>query len=279
MIYENQRFTGERAKFAEKKSVFNNCIFDDGESPLKESSEIELNGTNFQWKYPLWYCSNVVADNCSFLEMARAGIWYTNDILMKNTLVEAPKIFRKCRHVVLEKVQLMNASETLWQCSEVMMNDVVAKGDYFAMNSSNIVANNFSLAGNYGFDSCSNIEINNSKLLTKDAFWNCENVIVRDSYICGEYLGWNSKNLYFENCVIESLQGLCYIDGLVLKNCKLLNTNLCFEYCANIQAEIDGDIVSVKNPISGMIVADKIGEIILESDKINPNQTLITQRK
>ncbi len=279
MIYENQRFTGERAKFAEKKSVFNNCIFDDGESPLKESSEIELNGTNFQWKYPLWYCSNVVADNCSFLEMARAGIWYTNDILMKNTLVEAPKIFRKCRHVVLEKVQLMNASETLWQCSAVMMNDVVAKGDYFAMNSSNIVANNFSLAGNYGFDSCSNIEINNSKLLTKDAFWNCENVIVRDSYICGEYLGWNSKNLYFENCVIESLQGLCYIDGLVLKNCKLLNTNLCFEYCANIQAEIDGDIVSVKNPISGMIVADKIGEIILESDKINPNQTLITQRK
>lgn len=279
MIYENQRFTGERAKFAEKKSVFNNCIFDDGESPLKESSEIELNGTNFQWKYPLWYCSNVVADNCSFLEMARAGIWYTNDILMKNTLVEAPKIFRKCRHVVLEKVQLMNASETLWQCSAVMMNDVVAKGDYFAMNSSNIVANNFSLAGNYGFDSCSNIEINNSKLLSKDAFWNCENVIVRDSYICGEYLGWNSKNLYFENCVIESLQGLCYIDGLVLKNCKLLNTNLCFEYCANIQAEIDGDIVSVKNPISGMIVADKIGEIILESDKINPNQTLITQRK
>lgn len=279
MIYENQRFTGERAKFAEKKSVFNNCIFDDGESPLKESSEIELNGTNFQWKYPLWYCSNVVADNCSFLEMARAGIWYTNDILMKNTLVEAPKIFRKCRHVVLEKVQLMNASETLWQCSEVMMNDVVAKGDYFAMSSSNIVANNFSLAGNYGFDSCSNIEINNSKLLSKDAFWNCENVIVRDSYICGEYLGWNSKNLYFENCVIESLQGLCYIDGLVLKNCKLLNTNLCFEYCANIQAEIDGDIVSVKNPISGMIVADKIGEIILESDKINPNQTLITQRK
>lgn len=279
MIYENQRFTGERAKFAEKKSVFNNCIFDDGESPLKESSEIELNGTNFQWKYPLWYCSNVVADNCSFLEMARAGIWYTNDILMKNTLVEAPKIFRKSRHVVLEKVQLMNASETLWQCSAVMMNDVVAKGDYFAMSSSNIVANNFSLAGNYGFDSCSNIEINNSKLLSKDAFWNCENVIVRDSYICGEYLGWNSKNLYFENCVIESLQGLCYIDGLVLKNCKLLNTNLCFEYCANIQAEIDGDIVSVKNPISGMIVADKIGEIILESDKINPNQTLITQRK
>ena len=43
--------------------------------------------------------------------------------------------------------------------------------------------------------------------------------------------------------------------------------------------EIDGDIVSVKNPISGMMVADKIGEIILESDKINPNQTLITQRK
>ena len=32
--------------------------------------------------------------------------------------------------------------------------------------------------------------------------------------------------LRFINCTIESLQGLCYIDNLVMKNCKLINTTL-----------------------------------------------------
>lgn len=278
MTYENERFTGERAKFAENDAIFNNCIFDDGESPLKESSNLEINSSFFEWKYPLWYCKDVRIKNSNFLEMARAGIWYTTNLMMQNTLVQAPKSFRRCKRISLENVQLVNAEETFWHCSDVFLKDVTVRGDYFFMDGKNVVAENLNVSGNYGFDSCSNLEIKNSKLLTKDAFWNCENVIVKDSYICGEYLGWNSKNFRFENCVIESLQGLCYIDGLVLKNCKLLNTNLCFEYCSNINAEILGHVESIKNPVSGMIVADSIGEIILEDDRISAENTLIVQR-
>ncbi|WP_370784283.1 DUF3737 family protein [Faecalibacillus intestinalis] len=36
------------------------------------------------------------------------------------------------------------------------------------------------------------------------------------------------KNITFVNCKIESLQGLCYIEGLKMVNCKLINTTLCF---------------------------------------------------
>ena len=63
-----------------------------------------------------------------------------------------------------------------------------------------------------------NVEIHNAKMLSKDAFWNSENVTVYDSFISGEYLGWNAKNLTLVNCTIESLQGMCYIDNLVMKN-------------------------------------------------------------
>ena len=91
---------------------------------------------------------------------------------------------------------------------------------YFVMNCENVRVYGLNLDGNYGFDGCKNLLVEDSKLLSKDAFWNCENVTVRNSFISGEYLAWNSKNVTFENCVIESLQGLCYVQNLVLRGCQ-----------------------------------------------------------
>lgn len=119
------------------------------------------------------------------------------------------------------------------------------------------------------------MEVHNARMLSKDAFWNAENVTVYDSVIHGEYLGWNSKNLTFINCTIESLQGLCYIENLVMKNCTLLNTTLAFEYSTGIDAQINGKINSVMNPSGGVIQADEIEELIMEKDKINPADTQI----
>lgn len=118
------------------------------------------------------------------------------------------------------------------------------------------------------------MEIHNAKLLSKDAFWNSENVTVYDSVISGEYLGWNSKNLTLINCTIESLQGMCYIENLVMKNCKLVNTTLAFEY-STVDVEIQGGIDSVINPTSGVIRADSIGTLIMEPERVNPADTEI----
>ncbi|UZP76635.1 DUF3737 family protein [Paenibacillus polymyxa] len=95
----------------------------------------------------------------------------------------------------LTNVDLPNAQETLWNCADIHLNHVTAKGDYFGMNSANITIDDFTLAGNYAFDGAKNMEIRNAKLISKDAFWNCENITVYDSLIIGEYLGWNSKNI------------------------------------------------------------------------------------
>ena len=122
------------------------------------------------------------------------------------------------------------------------------------------------------------MEIRNAKLLSKDSFWNSENVTVYDSFISGEYLGWNARNLTLVNCTVESLQGMCYIDNLVMKNCKLLNTTLAFEY-STVEADITGRIDSVMNPSGGRISAESIGELILEKDKIDPSKTVIVCRE
>lgn len=273
-IVKRQILTGERAGFMSRNKKYVDCIFENGESPLKESRDIELEGSMFKWKYPLWYCHNVLARNTTWFEMGRSGVWYTENITVQDSVIEAPKNFRRCSGVTLENVTLPNAQETLWSCSNVKLSHVTARGDYFGMNSSDVAIDGFVLDGNYCFDGGKNIVVRNSKLLSKDSFWNTENVTVYDSYIFGEYLGWNSRNLTLVNCTIESLQGFCYIENLTLKNCKLINTTLAFEY-SSVDAEVTGKIDSVFNPTSGRIQADKIDELILEADKIHPEMTKI----
>ena len=253
-------------------------VFEDGESPLKESENIELEKSTFKWKYPLWYCKDIKVKNCIFTSTARAGIWYTRNISLTDCDVPAPKSFRRSTNISLENITMPNALETLWSCKGVTMKNVKAQGDYICMNCEDMDIDNFDLLGNYAFDGAKNITIKNSKLLTKDAFWNSENITVINSEIRGEYLGWNSKNLTLINCTLESLQGLCYIENLVLKNCRLVNTTLAFEY-STVDADIDGGVDSVLNPSGGKITADFIGELKIEKDKVDPEKTVIVYRK
>lgn len=167
-----------------------------------------------------------------------------------------------------------NAGETLWNCDGIRMKQVSAKGDYFAMNSSNMVIDGFELVGNYSFDGAENVEIRHARMLSKDAFWNSKNVTVYDSFISGEYLGWNAKNLTLINCTIESEQGMCYIDNLVMKDCRLLNTNLAFEY-STVDVNVNNTIDSVLNPSGGSIYAGDIREIIMDASKVDVSKTEI----
>ena len=271
-------YEGERALYNSHNLHLVEATFANGESPLKESSDIELSGGIFKWKYPLWYCKRIKAIGTTLLDTARSGIWYTHGIEMTDCFIEAPKTFRRSSGITLRRCHLPNAQETLWSCRDIELYDVTAKGDYFALNAENIKCKNFVLDGNYAFDGAKNIEIRNAKMLSKDSFWNTENVTVYDSLIIGEYLGWNSKNLTFVNCTIDSNQGMCYMENIKMVNCKLLNTDLCFELSV-VDAEITSPIISVKNPISGRIHAERIGEIILDEDMIDPKRTEIITDK
>jgi len=114
------------------------------------------------------------------------------------------------------------------------------------------------------------VVIRNAQLDTKDAFWESENITVYDSRITGEFLGWYAKNLRLVNCQIGGSQPLCYCENLVLENCRFdPDANLAFEY-SSVQATIQGAIPSVKNPTSGFIKADSIGQVILDENIKKP---------
>lgn len=267
---KNKVFNEERALFRSSDLKISTTVFDKGESPIKESRNIEVSESLFRYKYPFWYTNNIKVDRCTWFDMARAGVWYCRDIDVTDSLIQAPKNFRRCDNVSLRNVTFTNAAETFWHCNNVKLKDVRVKGDYFAMDCSNMEIDGLILDGNYSFDGVKNLTIKNSQLISKDAFWNTENVTVENCFITGEYIGWNAKNLTFINCTIESLQGLCYIDNLVMKNCNLFNTNLAFEF-STVDADIHGDVESVLNPTGGIIKAEHIGELIIEKDVVDPS--------
>ena len=53
-------YTGERALFMLANASISEATFCDGESPLKESVNIDIDKCTFDWKYPIWYAKNIV---------------------------------------------------------------------------------------------------------------------------------------------------------------------------------------------------------------------------
>lgn len=271
----NHYFDGERILYGLKDADLDGIIFGHGESPLKEAKNINLKNSIFKWKYPLWYDDQVKVDNTTFETMSRSGIWYTKNITITNSALQAPKLFRRAENIKLDHVHFSDAEETMWTCKNIRITNTQINGDYFGKDSENIYLDHVSVIGNYVFDGAKNIEVHNSTFISKDAFWNCDHVTIYDSVIDGEYLAWNTQNITFINCKIESDQGLNYIDGLKMRKTALLHTDLAFERVANVDAEITSKIDSVKNPISGKISAPAIGQLIMDKSKIDPAKTQI----
>lgn len=274
---ENQTFGGERPLFASKDLRLVNVTITPGESALKECSDIEADRCEFQGKYPFWHVDRFIIDNCIFREGARAALWYSKHLLMTDTLVEAPKMFREMTDLTLENVDIPDAQETLWHCHDVKLKNVkVAKADYLFMHSSDITIENYRQQGNYSFQYCKNVVIRNAVIDSKDAFWGTEDVTVYDSTITGEYLGWHSKRLKLVNCHIAGTQPLCYATDLVMENCTMdSDADLAFEN-STVNATILSPVTSIKNPRSGKISAKSIGEIILDENIKQPADCTIT---
>lgn len=272
--YENERFTGERALYGIKDSIIENSIFDDGESPLKEVNNVEIFNSEFKWKYPLWYSKNVKVTNCKFEVMSRSGIWYTENLLIDKCTSVTPKTFRRCKNLKVFNSSFKNAAESMWECEDVYIKDSYFEGDYLLKNARNVIIENLELNGNYVCDGAKHVLVKNSILNARDAFWNCEDVVVIDSIINSEYIAWNSKNIKFINCKIDSIQPFCYVENLILENCKMFNANLSFER-STVKGNVLNKIDSIKNPYEIELFCKGYDELILEEGIVNKDKIKI----
>lgn len=278
-IIKEQTFSAERALYNTCDAVIENCRFEgeeDGESFLKQSRNITVKGCFMDLRYPMWHVESLTLTDCEMTVNCRAALWYDKDAIIDGCKMNGIKALRECERVTLKNTAA-NSPEFGWRCDDVRIENCAVTSEYAFFESKNISAVGLDFSGKYSFQYVVGAEIVRSKLKTKDAFWHSKNVTVVDSDIDGEYLGWYSEGLTLINCRIRGTQPLCYCKRLKLVNCTMEGCDLSFEY-SDVSADIRGEILSVKNPKSGRIVADGYGEIII-GNAVFPVEAKIEKRK
>ncbi|MDE6504238.1 MAG: DUF3737 family protein [Clostridia bacterium] len=262
-VIENKTYDEERALYHLENAIVRRCVFAgeaDGESVLKECRGVTVEHSSFSLRYPLWHAENYFLDHCDMDENTRAALWYCKNGTIAKSLLGGIKAVRECDGVELVNCNIVSP-EFGWRSKNVTMTECQAESEYFMFESKNLKLNKVTFNGIYSFQYVKNATIENCIFATKDAFWHSKNITVKNSVLKGEYLGWYSDGLTLINCVISGTQPLCYCKNLKLINCKTEGCDLAFEY-SDVHANILGDIISVKNPKSGKIFADKVGETI-----------------
>ena len=262
-IIENKTFDEERALYGSDGVRAVGCRFDgpaDGESAFKESKNVETEGCYFNLRYPFWHTRTLKITDCEMTSLCRAALWYSDNITIDNTKLHGIKALRECDCIRIRNSSIISP-EFGWFSRNIIMDKTEAEGEYFMLRAENLTFTDVTLHGKYSFQYIKNCTFENCNFDTKDAFWHAENVVVKNSVIKGEYLAWYAKNITFIDCEISGTQPLCYCKNLKLINCTMEGTDLSFEY-SDVEATVAGHIDSVKNPHSGRIVADSVGEII-----------------
>ncbi|MBQ9286437.1 MAG: DUF3737 family protein [Bacteroidaceae bacterium] len=280
-LIKDQTFGGERPLFAIHDTRLENVTITEGESGIKCCKNIEADHCRFIGKYPWWHVDGSLITNCFFEVGSRSAIWYSNDMTMRDSIIDAPKFFREMRGLRLENVQMNDADETFWKVSDLVIRNVkLHEGTYPFMFCQNVDVDGLESDSKYVFQYVKNAVVRNARIVTKDAFWETENVTIYDSLLDGEYLGWHSKNLRLVRCHIAGEQPLCYIDGLTLEDCTFDPAcDRAFEDSTDIEAIIKGAITEVKNPVSGRIVADEFLKVTIDENIKQPaNCQIITAK-
>ena len=278
-LIKDKQFGGERPLFAQHDLRLENVTITDGESAIKQCQNIEATGCHFYGKYPLWHIDGARIVDCYFAPGSRSAIWYTNDLKMKDCIIDAPKFFREMNNVELENVVINDADEVFWRINGLRLKNVkLHDGTYPFMFSQNIYVDGLESDSRYVFQYCKNVEIHHANIVTKDSFWECENITIYDSVLDGEYLAWHSKNVRLVNCHLAGEQLLCYTQNLVLENCTFdAACDRIFEY-STVEADIRGRIENIKNPTSGYIIADEIGSVTIDENIRQPANCIIKTR-
>ena len=258
-----KQFDEERALYNLTHGDVTDCVFAgpaDGESVLKEARDVALRSCAFSLRYPLWHVEGFTLDKCTMDEKTRAAIWYAHHARITDSLLGGIKAVRECSDIHIVRSTIVS-QEFGWKSQGITLTDCDLTAEYVFFDSRDVKLDRVKMKGKYSFQYMENLEINDSYLDTKDAFWHSRNVTVRNCTLKGEYLAWFSEGLTLINCHIIGTQPLCYCKDLTLIDCTMEGTDLSFEY-SDVRATVHGHIDSVKNPRSGSITADSVGEII-----------------
>ena len=260
---EGKRFGEERALYESHGVWLQNCAFDgeeDGESALKESTDLLVQDTLCNLRYPFWHDERLTVERCEMTPLCRAALWYSSNITVKDSRLHGIKALRECDHVLIEDSDIVSA-EFGWSVSNLQMKRSSAEGEYFMLRLRDFQLEDVTFKGKYSFQYSENGVLENCDLNTKDAFWHSKNVLLKNCTVRGEYLAWYAESLTMVNCRIIGTQPFCYCKNLRLIDCEMIDADLAFEK-SDVEATVTTPMISIKNVASGHITLPALGEWI-----------------
>lgn len=256
-------FDEERALYGLAHATLEHVSFAgpaDGESALKECTDLDIRDSRFELRYPLWHVSGLKLRESVLTDTCRAGLWYTSDARIAHSQLLGIKALRECDRVHIEDSTIVS-EEFGWKSRHVTLVRSSVEGEYPFFGSSDLRLVGCSLRGKYSFQYVEDLVIEGGVFDTKDAFWHAKRVTVRNATLKGEYLGWYSEDLTLIGCRIEGTQPLVHCRNLTVVDCEMVGCDLTFEG-SEVQARVRGHVDSIRDPKSGHIEVESVGEIV-----------------
>ena len=129
-LYENLILDEERALYGISHATVKACTFDgpaDGESALKEASDITVLDCEFRLRYPFWHVRGGRVAGCTLTDTCRAALWYAADMTIEASSLGGIKALRECDRMTLTGCTV-NSAEFGWLCRGVELTDCRVRG-------------------------------------------------------------------------------------------------------------------------------------------------------
>ena len=118
-LIKDREFGGERPLFESHDLRLEHVIIRAGESAIKECSNIVATNCRFEGNYPFWHVHGFTIQDCYFAVGGRSALWYSVHLTMRDTVIDAPKMFREMNDIEIWNVEMNDADEVFWMCCAV----------------------------------------------------------------------------------------------------------------------------------------------------------------
>ena len=132
LLYISINFLFDISLYNSKNLIVEDCRFEgpeDGESALKECSNIKLNNCYMDLRYPFWHDNLVSINNVEMTKNCRAALWYSKDISITNSTLGGIKALRECSDVTIYN-SYIDSAEFGWKTKKLTINNTTLSGEY-----------------------------------------------------------------------------------------------------------------------------------------------------
>ena len=149
--YERLSLDEERALYGITHATVKNCLFDgpaDGESALKEASDVTVENCDFRLRYPLWHVHGGRMAGCTLTDTCRAALWYTEDMAIEGSTLGGIKALRECAGVEIRDCSI-DSQEFGWKSKNITLTDCDLTAEYVFFDSRDVKLDRVKMKGKY----------------------------------------------------------------------------------------------------------------------------------